>query len=109
VQDLSFTKYLDAGSADLQLSCANGKHIKNATLVVRKAGDKPLEYIIIELTECLISSVSTGGSGGEDRLTENVTINFEEVHFTYWTQDDKTGAKGESSEYKYNIAENTKK
>jgi type VI secretion system secreted protein Hcp len=109
VQDLSFTKYVDAGSADLALSCATGKHIKNATLVVRKAGDKPLEYIIIVLTECLITSVSTGGSGGEDRLTENVTINFEEVHYTYWTQDDKTGAKGESSEFKYNIAENTKK
>jgi type VI secretion system secreted protein Hcp len=109
VQDLSFTKYVDAGSADLQLSCATGKHIKNATLVVRKAGDKPLEYIIIVLTECLITSVSTGGSGGEDRLTENVTINFEEVHYTYWTQDDKTGAKGESSEFKYNIAENVKK
>lgn len=109
VQDLSFTKYVDAGSADLALSCATGKHIKDAKLVVRKAGDKPLEYILIELTECMITSVSTGGSGGEDRLTENVTINFEEVHYTYWTQDDKTGAKGQSSEFKYNIAENVKK
>ena len=109
VQDLSFTKYVDAGSADLQLSCATGKHIAKAKLVVRKAGDKPLEYIIIELTQVLISSVSTGGSGGEDRLTENVTLNFEEVHFTYWTQDEKTGAKGVSSEFKFNIAENVKK
>lgn len=107
VQDISFTKYVDAGSADLQLSCANGKHLKSAKLVVRKAGETALEYIIIELGECLVTSVSTGGSGGEDRLTENVTLNFEEIHFTYWTQDDK-GAKGESSEYKYNIAQNTK-
>jgi type VI secretion system secreted protein Hcp len=108
VQDLSFTKYIDSGSADLQLACANGKHFPKATLVVRKAGETPLEYVIIELTELLVSSVSTGGSGGEDRLTENVTLNFEEVHFTYWTQDDK-GGKGTSSEYKYNIAENVKK
>ena len=107
-QDISFTKYVDAGSADLALSCANGKHPKSAKLVVRKAGENPLEYIIIELGECLVTSLSTGGSGGEDRLTENVTLNFEEIHFTYWTQDDK-GAKGESSEYKYNIAENIKK
>jgi type VI secretion system secreted protein Hcp len=76
--------------------------------VVRKAGETPLEYIIVELTELLVTSVSTGGSGGEDRLTENVTLNFEEIHFTYWTQSDK-GGKGESSEYKYNIAENVKK
>ena len=59
LQDLSFTKYVDAGSADLALSCATGKHIAKANLVVRKAGDKPLEYILIELTECLITSVST--------------------------------------------------
>ena len=51
VQDISFTKYVDAGSADLQLSCANGKHLKSAKLVVRKAGETPLEYIIIELGE----------------------------------------------------------
>ena len=108
MQDLSFTKYVGAGSADLQLACANGKHLTKATLVVRKAGETPLEYIIIELTEILVSAVSTGGSGGEDRLTENVTLNFEEVHFTYWTQTDK-GGKGESSEYKYNMAENVKK
>jgi type VI secretion system secreted protein Hcp len=108
MQDLSFTKYVDAGSADLQLACANGKHLKSAKLVVRKAGENPLEYIIIELTELLVTSVSTGGSGGEDRLTENVTLNFEEVHFTYWTQDDK-GKKGDSTEYKYNMAENVKK
>jgi type VI secretion system secreted protein Hcp len=107
VQDLSFTKYVDSSSADLQLACANGKHFKSAKLVVRKAGESPLEYIIIELTELLVTSISTGGSGGEDRLTENVTLNFEQVHFTYWTQDDK-GAKGVSSEYKWNVAENTK-
>jgi type VI secretion system secreted protein Hcp len=107
IQDLSFTKYVDSSSADLQLACANGKHFKSAKLVVRKAGETPLEYIIIELTEFLVTSVSTGGSGGEDRLTENVTLNFEQVHFTYWTQNDK-GGKGESSEYKWNVAENVK-
>ncbi len=55
-----------------------------------------------------MTAVSTGGSGGEDRLTENVTLNFEKIHFDYWTQDDK-GAKGESSKFKCNIAENIKK
>jgi type VI secretion system secreted protein Hcp len=107
IQDLSFTKYVDSSSADLQLACATGKHFTKANLVVRKAGDTPLEYILIELTELMVTSVSTGGSGGEDRLTENVTLNFEQVHFTYWTQTDK-GGKGEPSEWKFNIAENKK-
>ena len=29
----------------------------------------------------MITSVSTGGSGGEDRLTENVTLNFAKVEW----------------------------
>ncbi len=48
MQDISFTKYVDAGSADLQLSCANGKHLKSAKLIVRKAGENPLEYLIFD-------------------------------------------------------------
>ena len=75
VQDLSFTKYVDTASADLLLACCNGKHFTEALLTVRKAGENPVEYIKIKMTEVLISSISTGGSGGEDRLTEHVTLN----------------------------------
>ena len=66
VQDLSFTKYIDSASHALILHCSNGKHIKEATLVVRKAGESPLEYIKITLSDLIVSSISTGGSGGED-------------------------------------------
>lgn len=107
VQDLSFTKYLDRSSPDLQLACLNGKHFPVANLVVRKAGEKPLEYIKIELSEVMITSVSTGGSGGEDRLTENVTLNFAKVKFEY-TMQKKDGVGEKGGEYTYNIAENTK-
>lgn len=90
VQDLSFTKYVDSSSHNLIKSAASGKHVDKVNLVVRKAGgDKTVEYIKIELTEVLISSVSTGGSGGEDRLTENVSLNFAKIKFEYTPQDDK--------------------
>jgi type VI secretion system secreted protein Hcp len=92
VNDLSFTKYIDVGSADLYLSCCNGKHLKDAKLVVRKAGENPLEYLKITMEDVIISSVSTGGSGGEDRLTENVTLNFARVKVDYAAQDAKGGA-----------------
>ncbi len=82
-QDLSLTKYVDRSSPALLLRCATGEHIPEATLIVRKAGATPVEYIKIKLTEVLVSSVSTGGSGGEDRLTENVTLNFAEMSLTY--------------------------
>jgi type VI secretion system secreted protein Hcp len=83
VQDLSLTKYVDKSSPTLLLKVMNGAHITDATLVVRKAGSTPVEYIKIVLTDVLISSISMGGSGGEDRLTENVTLNFAKVEYTY--------------------------
>jgi type VI secretion system secreted protein Hcp len=86
VQDISFTKWLDKSSPVLFLDCASGKHIPEATLTVRKAGDKPLEYLKIKLNDLIVSSISTGGSGGEDRLTENVTLNFAKVQVTYTSQ-----------------------
>lgn len=105
VQDLSLTKWVDKASPKLQLFCCNGKHIKEALLVVRKAGEHPLEYIKITMSDIIISSVSTGGSGGEDRLTENVALNFATVKFEYTPQ--KIDGSGDTAvPYTWKIAEN---
>ena len=72
---------------------------------MRKAGKNPLEYLVISMKNVLITSVSTGGSGGEDRLTENITLNFETVKVDYIPQkDDGTGDA--AMEYGWNISEN---
>lgn len=105
VQDISLTKYVDSSSPKLMLACCKGTHYDEALLTVRKAGDKPLEYVKIKLTEVLITAVSTGGSGGEDRLTENVTLNFSKVHLDYTPQDEK-GSAGTTIPMEWNIAEN---
>jgi type VI secretion system secreted protein Hcp len=107
VQDLSFTKYVDLSTSSLLLAAANGKHISKATLVVRKAGETPLEYITITMTDCLVSAVSTGGSGGEDRLTENVSINFAKVEVGYKEQSQAGKAAG-TGDFKWDIAGNAK-
>jgi type VI secretion system secreted protein Hcp len=96
VQDLSFVKYIDKATPPLFLHCCNGKHIPDATLVVRKAGENPLEYLKIKMTDVIVTSVSTGGSGGEDRLTENVTLNFAKVEASYTEQTKKGGGSGEA-------------
>jgi type VI secretion system secreted protein Hcp len=107
VQDLSFTKYIDKSSPDLMLYCCNGKHIKDATLTVRKAGEKPLEYLTITMNDIIVTSVSTGGSGGEDRLTENVTLNFAKVKVQY-TEQKATGDAGDKPQMGWDIAGNVK-
>lgn len=105
VQDLSVTKYIDKSTPDLMMACCNGKHFGEATLTVRKAGEKPVEYVTITMTDLIITAISTGGSGGEDRLTENVTLNFGAVKFKYIEQT-KAGGEGAKPEMQWDIAAN---
>ena len=105
VQDVSFTTWVDIASPTLMLACCTGEHIEEAELFVRKAGKDPLEYIVITMKKIIVSSISTGGSGGEDRLTENVTLNFAEVSFKYVQQADKGGEEAKKT-LKWNIEEN---
>lgn len=108
VQDISCTKYIDASSNALALAVCNGKHFAKALLTCRKAGgDNPVEYLKITMEDVLISSYQTGGSGGEDRLTENLALNFAKVKFEYTPQDAK-GAAGAVKAMGWNIAENVK-
>lgn len=107
VQDLSFTKYIDKSSTELILHCCDGAHIPQAVLTVRKAGTTPLEYLVITMDEVLVSAISTGGSGGEDRLTENVTLNFAKVKVQY-TEQTATGTAGDKPEVGWDIAQNVK-
>ena len=105
VQDLSCTKYIDHSSADLMKMCTLGQHIATGKLVVRKAGGTQMDYVVIELEDIIVSSISTGGSGGEDRLTENVTLNFRKYNYTY-TMQAEDGSEAATPKFGYDIAKN---
>ena len=85
VHDISLTKYLDTSSTALMYHCASGKHIPEGLITVRKAGDKPLEYLKIKLTDILVSGVQHAGHGS-DLLTENLTLNFAKFQVEYFEQ-----------------------
>ena len=104
--DLKIVKYIDLSSPQLYLSCANGKHYDEVKLTVRKAGDRPLDYVVITAKEVIISSVTSGGSGGEDRLTETITLNYAKITVVYRTLDSK-GAQKEVT-FTWDIAKNEK-
>ncbi len=89
------------------LACCNGKHYDKALLTVRKAGEKPVEYLKITMKEVLVSSYHSGGSGGDDRTTETFSLNFAEFK-TEYTPQDPTGKPGAAIEASYNIAKNVK-
>ena len=106
VQDLSFTHYVDSSTPTLVLACCKGTHYDEATLTMRKAGGDPLPYLTITLKDIIVTSVSGGGSGGEDQQTENVTLNFASFTLSYQPQDNKGAKKGGAIEIKYDIAKN---
>jgi len=106
VMDLSVTKYVDKATPTLTQKCCDGTHINEGTLTIRKAGGKkPVEYVIIKLTDIIVTSVSTGGSGGEDRLTENVSLNFAKFEYKY-TMQNADGSAGKEIPVTWDIAEN---
>ncbi|HLD67348.1 MAG TPA: type VI secretion system tube protein Hcp [Pseudomonas sp.] len=109
IQDLTIVKYLDKSSPNLMMACSSGKHYPEAKLTVRKAGgDNQVEYLIITLKEVLISSVSTGGNGGDDRLTETVSLNFAQVLVDYQPQKEDGSKEGGPVKYGWNIRQNVK-
>jgi len=105
VNDLSFTKYVDRSSTALMLAVCKGTHYDKALLTVRKAGDNPLEYIKITLEDLIVSNVANGGSGHDDRISEQVSLNFAKFKVEYTEQDAK-GAAGKTSTAGWDVAAN---
>ncbi|HZX18145.1 MAG TPA: type VI secretion system tube protein Hcp [Pseudomonas sp.] len=109
IQDMSLTKFVDKATPNLMMHCSSGKHVPKVTLTVRKAGgDSQVEYLIINLEEVLISSLSTGGSGNDDRLIENITLNFAKVTVDYQPQKADGTKEGGPIKYGWNIRSNVK-
>lgn len=106
-QDLSITKYVDKSTPSLMGALSTGDTVPAATLIVRKAGGTGLEYIRITMTKILVTSLSTGGSSGEDRLTENISLNFAQVKVEYIPQIDDI-ATGPLVEFGFDIEKNIK-
>ena len=105
VQDIIFTKGIDMATPKLFKATCEGAHIKSMIFSANKAGGKQTEYVKITLSDCLISSISTGGSGGQESFTENVTVNFSKVEYIYNQQDAKGGASGKLG-FTYDIKQN---
>ncbi len=105
-QDISLTKYIDLSSSDMLKSVSLGTHFPEAKIIVRKAGgDNKLEYYTINMKEVMVTSYQTGGSGGEDRLTESLTLTFAKVDTKYIPQKADGNADGETT-FAYDIAAN---
>ena len=59
------------------------------------------------MEDIIVSNIHTGGSGGEDRLTETITLNFSKFKYEYTPQ--KADGSGDGTkETGWDIAANKK-
>jgi type VI secretion system secreted protein Hcp len=87
MQDFHITKKVDKASPKLMVACADGEHIKKATLVCRKAGKDQQEFMKWTFTDILVSSYSIGASAQGDHLPmEQVSMNYSKFEMEYKEQ-----------------------
>lgn len=108
IHDVSISKFVDKASTPLMLHCANGKHIKDGLITVRKAGEHPLEYLKIKLNDILISSFQSAGNNGTDIVSENFSLNFAKIEVTYQEQADTGQPAGGPVIFGWDLKQNVK-
>jgi type VI secretion system secreted protein Hcp len=88
MQDFHFAMGANKATPILFLACAQGDHIKNAILTCRKAGKEQQEFLKVTMSDVLVSSFQTGGSGAGDVVpTDQISLNFAKIEVEYKEQD----------------------
>ncbi|KLD69619.1 Hcp family type VI secretion system effector [Xanthomonas pisi] len=104
VQDISLTKYVDKSSNALLQAACTGARLEEAWLYVTNATGEQTDYVTLHLSNgVLVTSVSTGGSGGEDRLTENITLHFGKFQYSFQPQKPDGSADGAAKPFVYDM------
>jgi type VI secretion system secreted protein Hcp len=103
--DFSFTHHVDKASPVLMKACATGEHLKDATITVRKAGKGQQEYLVITMTDIIVTSVSTSVSAEGEATIEGVTLVFAKVDLEYKPQK-PDGSLGAGLHFRYDLKSN---
>ena len=103
-QDLSIVHHIDKASPSLLKACAAGTHIKDAIITHRKAGKGQLEYLIVKMSDVIITGVTHGGGGGQP-YSESVILAFAKVDLEYKPQK-ADGSLDAGIHFKYDLKAN---
>ena len=81
--DFNFMHHVDKASPNLLRACATGEHLKEATITARKAGKGQQEFLIIKMSDVIITSVNPSGSGDAAATAESVALQFAKINLEY--------------------------
>jgi type VI secretion system secreted protein Hcp len=82
---LHFTKLYDNSSPTLSKNCAAGKHFKEATVSMSRAGGKQEDFLVIKLKEVFITTHAVTASTGGD-VNDQVSLTYRDIEFAYKPQ-----------------------
>ncbi len=104
--DISISRQLDKSSTKLQETCANGTFAKEVEIhFCTTVKNKQEPYLIYKLKDVIVSSYSIhANSSGDPLPSEQITLGYSEVEWTYILVDPKTGDKKVQVPAKYNTA-----
>jgi type VI secretion system secreted protein Hcp len=105
MQNFNFMKKMDKASPVLMQACAQGEHMKMATLIGIRDGQRQ-EFLKVTMTDVLISSYRTGGSSGVVP-TDQFSINFAKIEYEYMPMN-PDGTMGETVRAGWDLATNKK-
>ena len=103
--DFSFTHHIDRATPALMRACATGEHLKDATITLRKAGKGQQEYLVITMTDVLVTSVSMSVGAEGDATVESVALAFAKVDLEYKPQK-PDGSLDVGIHFKYDLKAN---
>jgi type VI secretion system secreted protein Hcp len=94
--DFTFTKYLDTATDQVLKKLWLGGIIPTATFhACRADGDgNPVVYLMIEMTEVIVSNYSINGTEGGEIPKEDIQLSYGKLTYTYTPQDKVTGQAG---------------
>lgn len=102
-QDLRLTHHVDKASPNIMAACATGEHIKEAKLTMRKAGKGQQEYLMVTMSDVMVTGVEpTGNGSGGARPVETVRLAFSKVDLEYKPQK-ADGSLDAGIHFKYDI------
>ena len=102
--DLNFTHRYDKAAPLLWRACAVGRQFSEATLVGAKQGKGPQDYLVIKMSDVVVTSASASDSTGGDAM-EHVGVKFAKVDVEYKPQK-VDGSFDASVRFKYDIKNN---
>ncbi|MGI0076910.1 MAG: Hcp family type VI secretion system effector [Nitrosopumilaceae archaeon] len=93
--DFSFVHNVDKASPKLFLATASGEPIPKVEFTVRKAGDKPVEFLKYTFSNVFITSVSPSGTSDDDGPTEKITFVYGKLGIEYQPLDENGDPSGD--------------